>query len=228
MNDQNIHKPNDTSFLVSSSNENLPWWQKVAAEDYLGQLRSWSSDTWQANKSLVVLAAVVVLGVGVTAGLMLNGQSTDTRSQASVSNGPAVILLSPTGSTMTPNTKQKIDIMATTGLRPVVGFQLVLTISGRVPSDMKFTPAPMTGFQVLRNTYSKGRLEFASVLPPKDAGFVPFSTQAPVVLGSLEFTTPKNGDMTISFSATETLIADYETNKDISRAPSATRYYFKR
>lgn len=220
------HKPTDPSFLTNTSNENDPWLQRIIAEDYGGQLKQWLKNVWLTNKSLVVLVLFMVLGVGVSAGILLNGQNTDSRSQASISNGSAIILLSPTGSNLTPNTPQKIDVMVTTSSKPVVGFQVVTTFSGRVPSDLKFVPAPMENFQVIRNTLVNNRLEFASILPPQDAGFTPFSTQTPIVLGSFEFTAPSRGDMTISFIANETLIPDFETGLDVSRAPSPTKYIF--
>jgi hypothetical protein len=228
MTDNAKHKPNDPSFLTNVSNEHLPWWERLAAEDYGGRFGQFLTDTWQANKSMVVLAGIVVLGVAVSAGLLLNQQSTDMRSQASVSNGPAIIMLSPTGSNLAPGTKQTINVTATTGSRPVVGFQLVMTFSGAVPSDLQFVPGTLPNFQVVRNSLANKRLEFMYLLPPSGTGITPFSTQAPVTLGSLQFTAPRKGTMTVEFSAQETLIADFETNQDISRAPAATRYNFKR
>lgn len=228
MNDILKQKPNDPTFLTNVSNENLPWWQKVAAEDYGGQFKQFFTNIWGANKGMVVLAGIVILGVAVVGGLMYNQQSTDVRSQASISNGPAIIMLSPTGSNLTPGTPQTIDIMATTGSRPVVGFQLVMNFSGSVPADLKFVPGTLPNFQVVRNAYANNKLEFMYLLPPTTGSVTPFSTQAPVKIGSLQFTAPRKGSMTVEFSAQDTLIADFETNKDISRAPAATKYNFKR
>ncbi len=197
----------------------------------IGQMNKW------AVFGVLIAAQLAVVLVGPKVVEYMQG---DDRSNASIANGPALIVLSPSKTTVARGEFEQTQIFATTDGHPVVGFQLVADVTGSVPGNLAIVPETIPGLTLVKAAVepvsggSQIRLVYlsnfdATYMAPgatQPGGFKPFSTTAPVKLGTITFYGQRSGTMTVAFVPEMTMIIESGTNQDLASIPAGVTYTF--
>lgn len=181
------------------------------------------------NKTKIIISIVslfLLLG-GLIAGLLIVKKNQEVRRRAMTPAGTATISLNPGTSSLPAGTSQQIAVSADTKGDAVDGFQIVVNITGSVPTDLTFIPEPPTGLQAIANTAEditngkKYKIAFLTADP-----LVPYTSSGLVELGKFTFTSPATGDMTVTYDQTISKIVKNQTSEDIAATEENVTYSF--
>ncbi len=190
--------------------------------------RTPSSDKLKFIALLALIATVVVA-------LFLVKRSSDNRQRAATSTGTARFLFTiPGGSTsFAAGSQVTMTLSASgTGQSQVDGFQLVANITGAVPSAMTFTPATVNGLTRVLPSADGTRPAFTDITNGKQltvvylgANQTPYNANGgTVTLGTITFTAPENGTITVSIDQTKSKILQTVTGTDLLSLQSPTEF----
>lgn len=176
------------------------------------------------------LGFLLLLAAGL--GVVLYGVqfAQDIRNRAAVPGGIASVSLTPASRTWTAGERVQASLTATIVGRPINGVQVSGVMTGTVPGDFTFVPATPPGLTLatLNTTdpVSNGRLLRVAFIT-KDP-MLPFVSTEPVVLGTMSFTAPSSGALTLAFDWTLTKIIknDAVVTDDIVGIPVDVTYTF--
>jgi len=127
---------------------------------------------------------------------------------AASSTGTATLTLSPGTSTLTTGAKT-INLQLNTGTASTNGIQIVADFTGTVPVDLLFTPIPPAGFSASYNqliTITNGKRLQVIIDTGSTTGYS--TSGAQVSIGTLTFTAPTSGAMTVTFDQVQTAVLD--------------------
>lgn len=177
------------------------------------------------------IAVGAVLVIGLVAGLGILKYSQDLRQKAAVSTGTATLTLSPSGNDLPAGQKATVDILFNSQTDSVDGVQIEAVVGGTVPSDIAFSPATVAGLNTIVQTFepessgsSNKKLVLAMLTSNPTQPYTTNSTQ--VKLGTLTFTAPASGSMTVTFNSTATLSTKNGTGADILKTPTNRTFNF--
>lgn len=184
------------------------------------------------RKLFIGLGAVVVILalVGGGAGVYLTRESEDIRQQASTPSGSAQISLSPATGTLEGGDAQQIAVSLNLATTPVTlsSIELSIAFSGEIPTDLEFQPLQLQNFRTADTTLEDSPTGKTLRVVYALAGTDGFSaTTSRVNLGSLSFTNPASGQMSLRFNASESKVVIQQSNVDILRPPTTVAYTFE-
>ena len=175
----------------------------------------------------VVLLLIVTVGGGI--GFYLSQTSQEIRQQASTPNGSGTIKISPETTSFSSGSQQTLIITVNMGVPQVDidGIQYIADITGTIPDDLAFTEATISGLNPITaslvDTTGGKKLSVAYLTSPPN---VYSANDQDLVVGTLSFTTPDTGSMTITFDPTLSKILQNQTGGDILRTPGLDTYTF--
>lgn len=171
----------------------------------------------------------LVVAIGGGAGFYLSQNSQELRQQASVPNGTGTIKITPATTDLPAGSQQTLIISINTGVSQIDidGVQYIADITGTIPDDLAFTEATITGLSPITaslvDTSSGKKLSVAYLTSPPN---VYSANDQDLVVGTLSFTTPDTGSMTVTFDPTLSKILQNQTGGDILRTPGSDTYTF--
>lgn len=178
------------------------------------------------KRNLTIIAIIVII-ISLVAGLAIFNKSTELREKAAIPQGSASIELDPgeleEGILKGTSVSLKLTTRVST---PTDGFQVVANFTGTVPSDLQFNPDTPAGLELayvnLSDTDTGKQLQavYVSQNPTQPVG----SPADP--LGTITFTSPGSGTLTISFDPLKSIIAENQTSQDVLTTPASYRYSF--
>ncbi len=151
------------------------------------------------------LVAFIILIVGLVAVGILGKMDQDSRRGAISPTGTARYTFTyPSGIQPAPGSRGKIDITATgLGASLVDGFQMAITFTGTVPSDIVYDatlPSGLGAQTIMWENTANGKTAIIGLLTTNiTTPYTPQGGTAP--LGTFSFTTPSSGTLTISASS---------------------------
>lgn len=172
----------------------------------------------------VVVLVLVLLGGGV--GMYLMSQSQDTRQQASTPTGTGRVFVDPRTSTLPAGPQQVAVKFNMGGEIPVDGVQIVVEITGTIPADLDFAEnTSLQGMTFVNGTFSDipngKKLTIGYLASPG-----PFVTPIlDVNLGTITFTAPTTGNMTVKFDPQLSKVIRNQTGDDILKTPTEVTTY---
>jgi hypothetical protein len=186
-----------------------------------------------SRKKLLIGAGIAVLVlaiVGAGTGFYLSRTNEDTRQQASTPTGSASLTLTPTSGTFEGGSVQQVDFQLNLTTSPVTfsAIEFSVDFTGQLPDDLEFEPADLQNFGpafVSLEETEAGQTLSVTYEAIGSQGFSATSNQ--VNLGTLNFTTPLIGQMTLRFNASESKALLQQSNVDILRPPSLVAYEFE-
>lgn len=175
--------------------------------------------------ALLIIIVLAAIGVFVA----FNPDSLDLRRRASLSTGVATLEFTPSTSTLGAGSTTTLDLMLNTQDRLVDGVQAEAVISGTLPSNITFTPATVPGLQTIVQSIDpvQNTRKFTLLMITSNP-LQPYTTNsAPVKLGTLSFTAPTSGQMSITFDPANTFVTQNNTGAtDILKTPTNPTYSF--
>lgn len=181
----------------------------------------------KALKNTTNLIIVGILLLGLITALFAVQKVQELRNKAAVPQGTASIELDPgemeEGILKDTPVSLKINTRVAT---PTDGFQVVANFIGTVPPDLKFNPTILTGLELayvnLSDTSTGKQLQavYVSQNPLEPVG----SPATP--LGTISFTSPGSGTLTISFDPLKSIVAENQSSQDVLTAPASYHYNF--
>ncbi len=174
----------------------------------------------------------ILLIAGVVVGIILVRFSADLRQRAATSTGTAQFIIKQANSStyITPNAAGQLSISATgTGQSNLDGFQLIATFTGTVPADLTMNVASPAGMlsAVSSMTDIVGGKKLTLLYLPSNSS-VPFNANSATVgLGSLSFTAPASGTMTVTIDQATSKILQNSTGSDLLALQSPMTFNFQ-
>ena len=142
---------------------------------------------------------------------------------AATENGTATMTLVPGTSTPPTGSATSIQLNINTGVLSATGFQIVADFTGTVPADLTFTPIPPPEFSASYNQLidiTGGKRLQVIIDTGSTSGYSTNGSE--VALGTLTFTTPTSGVMTITFDQIQTAILDSNFTDILHTVTNAT------
>ncbi len=173
-----------------------------------------------------LLLMIVTIGGGV--GFYLSQTSQEIRQQASSPTGTAVLTISPESTSFSPGSEQTLILKINMGVEQINidGIQYIADISGTIPTNLSFTQATIPGLNPvttsLIDTATGKKLSVAYITTPPS---VYSANNTDLVVGTLQFTVPESGSMTLTFNPTLSKILQNQTKSDVLRTPGEPQIY---
>ena len=193
----------------------------------------------QAGKSKLpplklIIGGIVLLivGVGGLIGFILSQQTQDVRQQASSPTGVAELFVTPDSSPFPAGSEQTLTFKVNMNVadKQIAGVQFIADITGTIPDDLLFTPAQITGLnpvsQTIIDTVDGKQLTVGFLTTPPST----FTTTASdLTLGTLTFTAPSDGSMTLAFDPVLSKVLEVNDPdvQDILHTPGTVSYSFE-
>ncbi len=175
--------------------------------------------------SLIVFALITAVALGVYS--TQNPKEVIPNKAATQSGTSSIVLDSGMGTNWTSGQSGIIYLKVTTPSGTSVdGFQVLVTLTGTIPSDLNFAPSAPPGTQIVLNDFQKTansatlKVAFITQNPQN-----PYTADA-ATLGHFTFTAPASGQMAFTFDNTFTKIVQNGTSQDVAGIPSGGTYTF--
>ena len=182
--------------------------------------------------TFITLIGITALLVALGIFFFASQKPQEIRQKAAVPGGSASVMLSPKSRTIIQGAKTSILLSASILNTSVDGFQVVASISGKIPADITFIPTIPIGMRQIGGTLTaiqEGKqIQLAYITDNPESQ--PFLDPNFITLGSLVFTAPGSGDMTVSFDPTLSKIHQHSEQNlpgsDILDLPEEQTYSF--
>lgn len=128
--------------------------------------------------------------------------------EAATPSGTVTMTLNPGTSTIAANTATSVNVVLNTGTQQLSAIQIWADVTGNVPADLAFNPTTIAGLTTSYNTVTtSGSTKTIKVIIDTGASSIGYSTNgADVIIGTINFTSPASGNITITFNQAQTLV----------------------
>lgn len=174
----------------------------------------------------ILLLGFLILAFGVA--WILSRQPQDTRQQAASSTASITTLANGgAGTSLTIGQAHQVSVQTTLPAGPFIGIQVVIFLTGNVPSNLQFAPNTVTGLQLVANQIQDipngKQISLAFTAPPGQPFAPPQST---VGLGVFTFTPSASGSIVFSFDQANSRILTPSSNENILTTFLTKQYIF--
>jgi len=176
------------------------------------------------------LGFMLLISVGLVAGVMLLNQSQDNRQQAS-NDEQIVTITVTTDDPLVPNTTATLQLKARDLNQSALnGFQVVLDLnfSTEVPNDMQFSQTVIAGMQAAGTALTdKAGGKHLTVGFLTTDPTLPISLGGEQALGTITFTVPTSGELSIGFDDLLTRVIQNVSGADIAKTSTSQTITFR-
>jgi len=159
------------------------------------------------------------------------GNLFQTATVFSVPTAPASLLFeSPTGKNIPTNQLATISIQVSgLGQTQIDGIQVQVILSGTVPTDLTLQAATVPGLTtIIQSVTANSNTTTVNLVFVSSNPLTPYtSTGAKILLGTLQFTSPESGTVSVAVNPTVTKILENGTGKNIVSNQTDTIFRFQ-
>lgn len=178
----------------------------------------------------IILASVQTTRASFSSQADTSGNIFRTASSFGTTPIASILFESPTGKTIKPNELSTIS-MSVTGLgeRNVDGIQVIVTLSGSVPPDVTFQSATILGMSpILQSVSGTGDATTVTLIQVSTNPLAPLNTHGQqTLLGTLQFTSPASGSLTLTVDPVRTKILETSTAINLISTQTPTVFAFQ-